>query len=92
MIDTTERRLLGTLDRVELISLIRDLVRIDSVIRPDSGGTERGVVRYLASWLRDKLSVEPRIDEVSRVVRTWLPPWIPGARAPAFFWRGTRTW
>ncbi|HET6487214.1 MAG TPA: M20 family metallopeptidase [Spirochaetia bacterium] len=65
MIDATERLLLGTLDREELVSLIRDLVRIDSVIRPESGGTERGVVRYLTDWIRKKLSVEPQIEEVS---------------------------
>ncbi len=65
MISSDERQLLAGVDREELASLTRDLVRIDSVIRPETGGTERDVVRFLASWIRRELGVEPLVEEVS---------------------------
>jgi succinyl-diaminopimelate desuccinylase len=64
MIAVSEARLLASVDRKELVSLTRDLVRIDSVIRPDTGGTEREVVRFLAEWIRRELGVEPLLEEV----------------------------
>mgnify|MGYP001259469638 FL=1 len=39
-----ESELLARVDAEELVSLARELVRIDSVIRPETGNTEAGVV------------------------------------------------
>jgi len=64
MIDTREQRLIDAVDRQELIELTQTLVRIDSVIRPESGGTERNVVKYIAEWVRRELGVDPLIEEV----------------------------
>jgi len=36
-----ERSFVSAVDKTELVELTRDLVRIDSVIRPEKGGTER---------------------------------------------------
>jgi succinyl-diaminopimelate desuccinylase len=63
MFSETEKRLLERIDRDELVTLTQDLVRIDSVIRPESGGTERNVVRYVADWIRRELGVEPLVQE-----------------------------
>jgi succinyl-diaminopimelate desuccinylase len=65
MITDREKRLLSRIDRDELVELTRDLVRIDSVIRPETGGTERDVVRYIADWIRRELSLEPLVEEVA---------------------------
>ena len=51
MIEAAEARLLENLDRDELTRVTQALVRIDSVIRPESGGTERNVVRFVADWI-----------------------------------------
>jgi succinyl-diaminopimelate desuccinylase len=64
MISGREKELLARVERNELIALTQDLVRIDSVIRPETGGTERKVVRYIADWIRRELSVEPLVEEV----------------------------
>ena len=64
MISDLEKKLLTRVDREELVRLTRDLVRIDSVIRPETGGTEREVVDFVAGWIRRELALEPRIDEV----------------------------
>jgi succinyl-diaminopimelate desuccinylase len=60
-----EEKLLACVDRGELVALTQDLVRIDSVIRPETGGTERGVVAYLAAWIRRELGVEPLVEEAA---------------------------
>jgi succinyl-diaminopimelate desuccinylase len=64
MITLFEKRLLESVDSDELVRLTQDLVRIDSVIRPDTDGTERGVVAYIADWIRRELSLEPGIEQV----------------------------
>jgi succinyl-diaminopimelate desuccinylase len=64
VISDLEKRLLARLDRDELVRLTRELVRIDSVIRPETGGTERKVVSYIAGWIRRELALEPLIEEV----------------------------
>lgn len=64
MLTQTEKRLLSFINREELVCLTRDLIRIDSVIRPETGNTEAGVVRYIADWIRRELGVEPLIEEV----------------------------
>lgn len=66
MIAEPEKSLLREIDREELVSLTRELVRIDSVIRPDSGGTEREVVRFIADWVRRELGVQPLVQQVEK--------------------------
>lgn len=39
-------------------------MRIDSVIRPETGNTEHGVVEYLRRWITAELGREPAIEEV----------------------------
>lgn len=56
--------MLSRIDREELVALTRELVRIDSVIRPETGNTERGVVEYLHAWIARELGVEPVVEEV----------------------------
>jgi len=64
MIKETEQRVLSFINKEELVRLTQDLVRIDSVIRPETGNTEAGVVRFIADWIRRELEVEPLIEEV----------------------------
>jgi succinyl-diaminopimelate desuccinylase len=64
MLSDAETRLLQAIDPDELVRLTANLVRIDSVIRPDTGGTERGVAAFLAAWIRRELGVEPLVEEV----------------------------
>jgi len=59
-----ERRLAAAVDADELVRLTQDLVRIDSVIRPETGNTEREAVRYVSAWIRRELGVEPLVEEV----------------------------
>ncbi|MGA2641887.1 MAG: M20 family metallopeptidase [Spirochaetia bacterium] len=65
MINAEEERLLSALDRDELVRLTQDLVRIDSVIRPETGGTERNVVRFISEWVRRELAQEPLVVEAA---------------------------
>jgi succinyl-diaminopimelate desuccinylase len=64
MTSDIEKKLLARVDRGELVKLTQDLVRIDSVIRPATGGTEKGVVRFIVDWIRRELGVEPLVEEV----------------------------
>lgn len=64
MLTATEKHLLSFIDQEELIGLTRDLIRIDSVIRPETGNTEARVVRFIAGWIRSELKMEPLIQEV----------------------------
>ncbi len=64
MIDAREQKLIDAVDRQELIELTQALVRIDSVIRPESGGTEQNVVKYIAAWVKRELGVDPLVEEV----------------------------
>ncbi|MCG8639284.1 MAG: M20 family metallopeptidase [Desulfobacterales bacterium] len=64
MLTQTEKQLLSGVNPDELVCLTRDLVRIDSVIRPETGNTEAGVVRFISEWIRRELGVEPLIEEV----------------------------
>jgi len=65
MISANERRLLDAIRPEELVRLTQDLVRIDSVIRPETGGTESGVVRFIAEWVRRELGLEPLLQEAA---------------------------
>ncbi|OHD71150.1 MAG: hypothetical protein A2177_09675 [Spirochaetes bacterium RBG_13_68_11] len=58
-----ERRLAAAIDVGELVRLTQDLVRIDSVIRPETGNTEREAARFVAGWIRRELGIEPLVEE-----------------------------
>lgn len=64
MLTQIEKRLLGFINRDELVRLTQELIRIDSVIRPETGNTEASVVHYIADWIRRELGVEPLIETV----------------------------
>jgi succinyl-diaminopimelate desuccinylase len=59
-----EARLLARVDKDELVALTRDLVRIDSVIRPETGNTEHRVVEFLRSWVERELGLQPTVETV----------------------------
>jgi succinyl-diaminopimelate desuccinylase len=59
-----EAKLLAEVKRGELAALTQELVRIDSVIRPETGNTEAGVVEFLRSWIRRELGLEPAVETV----------------------------
>jgi succinyl-diaminopimelate desuccinylase len=65
VISGDEQVLLAAIDAGELVRLTQDLVRIDSVIRPETGGTERDVVKFIAAWIRRELGVEPLVEEAA---------------------------
>ena len=65
MTSDIETRLLASIDDEELVALTQDLVRIDSVYRPESGNTEKLVVRFIADWIRKQLNTEPLVEEVT---------------------------
>ncbi|MEW5814690.1 MAG: M20 family metallopeptidase [Spirochaetota bacterium] len=65
MLTGIEKRLISSIDKNELIELTRELVRIDSVIRPETGNTEHKVVEYIKNWLFKELSVQCTVDQVS---------------------------
>jgi len=65
MLSPEEQRLLDAVDPEELVQLTRELVRIDSVIRPETEGTERDVALFLADWIRRELAVEPLLEEIA---------------------------
>jgi succinyl-diaminopimelate desuccinylase len=64
MLTEHEQTLINSIDRDELIELTRDLVRIDSVIRPETGNTESRAVEFIAEWIRRELGIEPLVEEV----------------------------
>ena len=64
MLNDNEKKLLSLADRDELIALTRKLVQIDSVIRPETGNTEKKVVSFITDWIRSEIGIEPAVDEV----------------------------
>jgi succinyl-diaminopimelate desuccinylase len=64
MLTEQERALIRSIDRDELIALTQDLIKIDSVIRPETGNTESKVVEFIADWIRRKVGIEPLVEEV----------------------------
>ena len=64
MLTQIEKKLLGFINKDELIGLTQELIRIDSVIRPETGNTEAKVVQYIADWIRRELGVEPLVETV----------------------------
>jgi succinyl-diaminopimelate desuccinylase len=65
MMTDAEKTLLSHLDPEELVDLTRRLVRLDSVIRPETGNTEHQVVEFLRAWLEDSLGLACRVDTVA---------------------------
>jgi len=65
MLSEYEKKLLTLVDEKELIELTRSLIRIDSVIRPETGNTEAAVVKFIANWIRKEIGLEPEINEVA---------------------------
>ncbi|UCF96582.1 MAG: M20 family metallopeptidase [Spirochaetaceae bacterium] len=64
MLSKQEQILLGSIDQDELVELTRSLVKIDSVIRPETGNTESKAVQFIAGWIRRELGIEPLVEEV----------------------------
>ncbi len=65
MITAEEAALLEAIDPEELVDLTRSLVRIDSVIRPETGNTEAAVVAFVTRWIRDNIGIDPLVEEVA---------------------------
>ncbi len=65
MVNDREKKFVAAVDKNELVELTRDLVRIDSVIRPLKGVTEKDVVRFIVDWIRKEVGVEPLVEEVA---------------------------
>lgn len=65
MLNARETTFIQSINKNELISLIQDLVQIDSVIRPETGNTEHKVACYIIDWIRRELDIEPIICEVA---------------------------
>ena len=64
MLNVKEKDLLSFIDKDELVELTRSLIKIDSVIRPETGNTEAEVVEFIVDWIRKELKLEPEINEV----------------------------
>ncbi len=88
MISEAEKKLLAQVDREELVALTRDLVRIDSVIRPETGGTEREAVRWIAEWIRRELRVTPLVEEVEKGRQNLIATLDSGAPGPCLMIEG----
>jgi succinyl-diaminopimelate desuccinylase len=65
MINPAEQNLLEHIDKDELINLTRDLVKIDSVIRPETGNTEHHVVEFIRTWIENEL--KGSLEEIKAV-------------------------
>jgi succinyl-diaminopimelate desuccinylase len=65
VIDRQEAKLLGRVSSEELVQLTQSLVRIDSVIRPETNGTEREAVRFISAWIERELGVKALVEEVA---------------------------
>ena len=79
MISEQEQALIDSIDPDELVALTRELVRIDSVIRPETGNTESKAVEFIADWIRRVLGIEPLVEEVE-----------PGRTGQGVFFRKSR--
>ena len=83
-----EQLLLDAVDPDELVRLTQDLVRIDSVIRPESGGTERQVVQFLAGWIRRELHLEPIVEDAAPDRQNIILTLDSGAKGPCLMLEG----
>ena len=64
MITEEEKKLLSLISEKDCVELTQTLVRIDSVIRPETGNTEREVVCFIVNWLKQEAGITPKIEEV----------------------------
>ncbi len=64
MLNENEKKLLAFIDKDELVELTRSFIKIDSVIRPETGNTESALVKFISNWIRKELNIEPEINEV----------------------------
>ncbi len=88
MLKPEEQNLIDALDTDELVQLTRDLVRIDSVIRPESGNTEEKVVSFIADWIRRNLDMEPTVEEVEPGSRNIILTVDSGKPGPVLMFEG----
>jgi len=88
MLKPEEQNLIDALDTDELVQLTRDLVRIDSVIRPERGNTEEKVVAYIADWIRRNLDMEPTVEEVEPGRRNIILTVDSGTPGPVLMFEG----
>ncbi len=88
MISPEEKKILDHLDRDELIELSRDLVRIDSVIRPDTGNTEKEVVKFIVEWIEREIGLTPLVDEVEKERFNVILTIDSGKKGPALLFEG----
>ena len=88
MIVRDEQLLLDAVDPDELVRLTQDLVRIDSVIRPESGGTESHVVQFIAEWIRRELHVEPTVEDAAPNRQNIIVTLDSGVRGPCLMLEG----
>jgi len=88
VISEKEKKLIEQIDRDELVELTRDLVRIDSVIRPETGGTERHVVKYMGDWIRRELGITPLVEEVEKGRENLIGTLDSGAPGPCLMIEG----
>ena len=88
MIARGEQLLLDAVDPDELVQLTQDLVRIDSVIRPESGGTERRVVQFIAEWIRRELHLEPIVEDAAPNRQNIIVTLDSGAKGPCLMIEG----
>jgi succinyl-diaminopimelate desuccinylase len=88
VISAEEKRLLAAVSPDELVRLTQELVRIDSVIRPDTGGTESGVVDFIAAWVRRELSTEPLVEEAAPGRRNVIVTLDSGRQGPCLMIEG----
>ncbi len=88
MILRDEQLLLDAVDPDELVRLTQDLVRIDSVIRPESGGTERRVVQFLAEWIKRELHLEPIVEDAAPDRQNVIATLDSGAKGPCLMLEG----
>lgn len=67
-------KVLGHIDREELIALARDLVRINSVWDPTQGSSEQQVAEFVAGWAKDQ-GFDCELDEAApgrpNVILSW---------------------
>jgi succinyl-diaminopimelate desuccinylase len=88
MISEHEQALIDGIDPDELVSLTRDLVRIDSVIRPETGNTESKAVEFIAEWIRRELGIEPLVEEVEPGRRNIIATVDSGSPGPVLMLEG----
>ncbi|MDC7227085.1 MAG: M20 family metallopeptidase [Spirochaetales bacterium] len=64
MLTENEKKLIDLADKTELIELTQKLVQIDSVIRPETGNTEKNVVAFVSDWIEKEIGLKPLVEEV----------------------------